>query len=48
MQKIVLLKTRLSEAKQLSQANLVISEIKMKLATKKYCLSQMHLTQRKI
>jgi hypothetical protein len=41
--------TRLSEAEKQCQTNLVISEIKNEtIATKKYYLSQMHLTQRKI
>jgi F-type H+-transporting ATPase subunit b len=41
---------RLGEAeKQLNQANLVISEIKNEtIATKKYCLNQIHLQLKKI
>jgi F-type H+-transporting ATPase subunit b len=41
---------RVDEAqKQLNQANLVISEIKNEtIATKKSCLNQMHLKQKKI
>jgi F-type H+-transporting ATPase subunit b len=41
---------RLSEAeKQLNQANLVISEIKNEtVATKKYCLNQIHMKRKKI